>query len=325
MKIIGAGSSAHCPGSWPTGGESKLSSISAGELKSLLDSGGTVRLIDVLPPEYYGERHISGAINACVYEVAFLENLTNLVNDRDTPLVMYGAGARSREASVAVEKLRRAGYREVRELAGGLAAWQAAGYAVEQGEGPAVAEMAVKDGLYTVDGAASRLEWMGRNLNGRHYGTIAVSGGEVGVTKGLLANGSITLDMRSIADLDLKDEGYNRMLVSHLKSDDFFDVDNYPSAVYTIDGAELPSNESACSVVYQVKGSLEMKGVRKDLPLTAEVVPQPDGQLKARVLCDLDRTRWGVLYGSGRFFEKLGMHLVNEIVTVELFLTARRR
>jgi hypothetical protein len=68
-----------------------------------------------------------------------------------------------------------------------------------------------------------------------------------------------------------------------------------------------------------------MKGVRQELPLVAEVVPQPDGLLKARVLCDLDRTRWGVLYGSGRFFEKLGMHLVSEIVTVELFLAARLR
>ncbi len=302
-----------------------ISNISAGELKSLQDSGSPVCLIDVLPPEYYGERHIPGANNACVYEMAFLDNLINIVSDRDTPLVVYGAGARSREASVAVEKLRRAGYRKVRELAGGLAAWRTAGYALELGEGPAVAEMVVKDGQYTVDDAASRLEWMGRNLNGRHYGTIAVSEGEVGVKNGLLAGGSIALDMSSIADMDLKDEGYNRMLVSHLKSDDFFDVDTYPSALYAIDGSELLPEESACSLVYQVKGSLEMKGVRKDLPLTVEVVPQPDGQLKARVLCDLDRTRWGVLYGSGRFFEKLGMHLVNEIVTVELFLVARLR
>ena len=300
-----------------------VSNISAGDLKSLLDSGSPVCLIDVLPPEYYGECHIPGANNACVYEMVFLENLTNIVSDRDAPLVVYGASANSREASVAVEKLRRAGYREVRELAGGLAAWQAAGYALEQGEGPAVAEMAVKDGEYTVDGAASRLEWMGRNLTGRHYGTIAVSGGEVGVKNGLLANGSIYLDMNSIADLDLQDEGYNRMLVRHLKSDDFFDVANYPRAVYVIDGSELMPEASACSLVYLVKGSLEMKGVRKELPLRAEVVPQLDGQLKARVLSDLDRTAWGVLYGSGRFFEKLGMHLVNEIVTVELFLTAK--
>jgi rhodanese-related sulfurtransferase len=300
-----------------------LSNISADELKSLLDSGGPVCLIDVLPPEYYGERHIPGANNVCVYEVAFLENLTNIVSDRDSPLVVYGASARSREASVALEKLRHAGYLEVRELDGGLAAWQAAGYALEVGEGAAVAELAIKDGQYAVDSAASRLEWMGRNLTGRHYGTIAVSGGEVGVKKGLLAGGSITLDMRSIANLDLKDEGYNRMLVSHLKSDDFFDVENYPTAVYAIDGSEPLPEASACSLVYQVTGSLELKGVRKGLPLTAEVVPQPDDQLKARVLCELDRTRWGVLYGSGRFFEKLGMHLVNEIVTVELFLVAK--
>ncbi|KAB0666309.1 sulfurtransferase [Oryzomonas japonica] len=302
-----------------------LSSISAGELKSLLDSGGPVCLVDVLPPEYFGERHIPGASNACVYEMAFLENLTKIVSDRDTPLVVYGASARSREASVAVEKLRRAGYREVRELAGGLAAWRAAGYGVEAGQGPAVPEIAIADGGYVVDCAASRLEWMGRNLNGRHYGTIAVAGGEILVKKGGPAGGSITLDMGSIADIDLKDEGYNRMLVSHLKSDDFFDVATYPEAVYVINGSELLPEASTCSLVYRVMGSLELRGVKRELPLTAEVAPQPDGQLKARVLCDLDRTRWGAIYGSGRLFEKLGQHLVNEIVTVELFLVAKMR
>jgi hypothetical protein len=66
-----------------------------------------------------------------------------------------------------------------------------------------------------------------------------------------------------------------------------------------------------------------LKGMHRDLPLRAEVVPQQDDQLKARVLCDLDRTHWGVLYGSGRFYDKLGMHLVNEIITAELFLVAK--
>lgn|GEM_PF-518831 len=302
-----------------------LSNISADELKSLLDSGGPVCLIDVLPPEYYGERHIPGAGNACVYEMAFLEKLTGIVNDRDTPLVVYGASARSREAAVAVDKLRRAGYRDVRELVGGLAAWLAAGYGLEAGEGPGAAEMTLKDGLYAVDSAASRLEWLGRNLNGRHYGTIAVSGGEVGIKNGLLTGGSVSLDMRSIADLDLADEGYRSMLVSHLKSDDFFDVENYPSAVYAINGSEFLPEASSSSLVYQVTGSLELRGVHRELPLTAEMALLPDDHIKARVLCDLDRTRWGAIYGSGRFFEKLGQHLVNEIVTVEIFLTAGLR
>jgi rhodanese-related sulfurtransferase len=302
-----------------------LSSISAAELKSLLDSGGPVCLVDLFPPEYYGECHIPGASNACVYEVAFLENFARIVGDREVTVVVYGASSRSREAAVAVEKLRRAGYREVRELAGGLEGWRGAGYALEAGEGPGVVAIAVPDGGYAIDGAASRLEWTGRNINNRHYGTIAVSGGEVSVKGGLIAGGSITLDMTSITNLDLKDEAYNRMLISHLKSDDFFDVGTYPSAVYVIEGSELLPQASGSSLSYRVAGSLELKGARRELPLIAEVVPQPDGQLKARVLCDLDRTLWGVLYGSGRFFEKLGMHLVNEIVTIELFLTATLR
>jgi hypothetical protein len=33
---------------------------------------------------------------------------------------------------------------------------------------------------------------------------------------------------------------------------------------------------------------------------------------------DLDRTTWNVLYGSSSYFEHLGMHLVYDLITVEL-------
>jgi len=51
------------------------------------------------------------------------------------------------------------------------------------------------------------------------------------------------------------------------------------------------------------------------------VAPQADG-LKAQATLDIDRTQWNISYGSGRLFEKLGMHLVNDLVTLEFFLVA---
>jgi polyisoprenoid-binding protein YceI len=301
------------------------SRISPEELNTLLGSDALVRVIDTLPPEYYGQGHIPGACNACVYEMVFLGTVAEITAGPDIPIVVYGSSDRSRGAAVAVEKLGRAGYLDVRELAGGLEAWQSAGYAVETAGSAVISETVVVDGTYGIDTSASRLEWTGRNLNGRHFGTIAVSGGEVRGEKGLLTGGSVTLDMNSITNLDLKDEGYNSMLISHLKSDDFFEVSRYPSAVYVIKGSELSPDSSSSSLNYLVWGGLELKGISRELKLNAEVASQPDGQLKARVSCDLDRTEWDVLYGSGKFFEKLGMHLVNEMVSIELFLTAVRQ
>jgi len=35
---------------------------------------------------------------------------------------------------------------------------------------------------------------------------------------------------------------------------------------------------------------------------------------------DMDRTRWGVIYGSSRFFEHLGMHLVFDLISFQIRL-----
>jgi hypothetical protein len=53
------------------------------------------------------------------------------------------------------------------------------------------------------------------------------------------------------------------------------------------------------------------------------VAAQADGTLKAQAAIDLDRTLWNVNYGSGKLFERLGMHLVNDLISIELFIVAR--
>ena len=43
----------------------------------------------------------------------------------------------------------------------------------------------------------------------------------------------------------------------------------------------------------------------------------------AQAAFDIDRTDWNISYGSGKLFEKLGMHLVNDRIDIELFFVAR--
>jgi hypothetical protein len=33
---------------------------------------------------------------------------------------------------------------------------------------------------------------------------------------------------------------------------------------------------------------------------------------------DLDRTRWGVIYGSARFFKHLSYHIVYDLISIDL-------
>ncbi len=298
-----------------------MTSISCEALKAR-GPGDTV-LLDVLPPEEYARRHLPGACNACIYEVVFLENAASLVPDRSTPIVVYDATGSTLAAPLARERLLKAGYRDVSVLEGGLAAWEAAGNPVEPAAGGGVSEPSLRDRTYLVDAEQSVLEWTGRNINNRHHGRIPLAGGEIVIRDGSLASGSMTLEMGAISNLDLQDEGYRKILLDHLRSEDFFDVARFPTATVTLTGWEAIAGATPGTPNYTLYGTLTLKGVTRELRFPAVIVPQDDGSLKAQATIDLDRTLWNVVYGSGRFFERLGMHLVNDLITVELFIVAR--
>ncbi|HEY5973653.1 MAG TPA: YceI family protein [Geobacteraceae bacterium] len=295
--------------------------ITCAELHACLQGASRPLLIDVLTPEEYACCHLPGAGNACIYEMVFLDRVAELVADRTTPLVVYDATGTTLAAATAREKLQAAGYRDVRVLAGGLAGWAAAGFPLE-GE-PLPAEPQLGDGTYRLDPEHSVLEWTGRNLNNRHYGRIAFIAGELVVRSGALAHGAVTLDMTSISNLDLQDEGYRQLLLRHLRSEDFFAVDRFPEATIALTGWQAIANATPGTANYLVQGELTIKGVTRSVNFPAAVAPQADGSIKAQAALEIDRTDWGVGYGSGKLFERLGMHLVHDLVTIELFIVAR--
>jgi len=296
--------------------------ITVPELQHLI-ADGAVSLIDVLLPEDYACRRIAGAGNACVYEMVFLERAAECVPDPGRAVVVYDGSGTSQAAATAREKLLMAGYRNVAILEGGLQAWLAAGLPVEAAvEIPP--EPVVRDGAYPVDTEKSVLEWTGRNINNRHYGRIAISSGEVVASGGLPVSGRFILDMNSIVNQDLQDEGWRTMLHRHLMSEDFFDTAKYPEAVFELKGAAAIAGATPGTPNVEIAGTLTVKGTTRPLCFPAMIAPQTDGTLKAQAALDLDRTLWGVCYGSGRLYERLGMHLVNDLISIELFIVTHK-
>lgn len=296
-----------------------MNTITCTDLKDAAASGAVV--IDVMTPEDYAACHVAGAKNACIYEMVFLDRVAECVPERSTKLVVYDASGTTRAAEEARERLLRAGYHEVSILKGGLSAWRAAGLAVETGERMPEPEM--KDGTYLIDTEKSVFEWIGRNLNNRHHGRIAIQSGKMTVQGGKLTVGSIVLDMNGITNSDLQDANWRDMLIRHLKSDDFFAVAQYPAASFNLTGwaAEAGAPQEAPNGT--VTGDLTIRDVTRPISFQAIVAPQADGGIKAHAVFDIDRTLWNVCYGSGKLFERLGMHLVHDIITVELFIQAR--
>lgn len=95
-------------------------------------------------------------------------------------------------------------------------------------------EVTVIEGRYELTPQTDNLAWTGSWVGGSsdgntHDGVISVTEGFVEVN-GESYEGSFTIDMNSIVNLDLEEEEYNAKLVGHLKSDDFFNVEAFPTA-----------------------------------------------------------------------------------------------
>lgn len=298
-------------------------SISSVTLKSWLEEGRDVIVLDVLPPEHHAARHIPESRNHCVYEMTFLDQITQAGIDPGAAIVVSSSSHRCLGAQDAADKLLAAGYADVTICQDGIEGWVQAGYPVagHLGDEPASpCDLGVAEGVLHADPQASRIQWTGRNRNGFHTGTVNLSQGSLRFTEGRLARGTFTLDMRSLKDDDLEDASLAALLVAHLYSGDFFLVDAHPEALFeTTRVVRLPGH-TAGSANYEVEGQLTLRGVTRDLGFPATVERLDDGLLSLEAHFDLDRTRWGARYGSGRFFEKLGMHLVHDLVSIQLRL-----
>ncbi|MGE4293043.1 MAG: YceI family protein [Desulfovibrio sp.] len=297
-----------------------MPSIDARLFLERLRSGERPLLVDVLFEGQYARRHLPGALSACVYNVTFLDQMSGLAPDRASPLVVYGAGEPDRSAHVAEEKLRNAGWKSVWRLEGGLAAWEAAGGPLEGEDTEAAVDLErlfrPEQRRYELLTGESVIGWEGRNRVGSHQGLLAFASGDLDFSGAEVAGG-FRLDMRSIEDKDLADEELRRILVAHLLSEDFFDARNHPFAQLRIDRVE-PTDAEPGRPSHRLSGMLEMRGMSQSFHCEATLANLEEGRIVLETHFDLDRTRWGVNYGSGTFFRFLGYHLVYDFVSVRV-------
>ncbi len=298
--------------------------MTARELHTLLQSERPPQLLQVLPVDIHAATHLPNARNACVYETSFLDQVRALGIDPSAPLVVYGAGEGSLDAATALEQLRAAGYTEVRCFEGGLAEWKAAGFPLE-GSG-LLPPPPVPDGIYTVDADQSVIRWTGRNLFNHHSGTVHLGGGEIVLNQGTLVSARFTIDMTSIANEDISDSAMNAMLLAHLRTADFFDVGQHPTAEFVAGTAEKIPNSTDGTPNHFVRGNFTLRGIRRPLEFPVLIATTADARrLTGQGQFELDRTEFGSHYGSGKLFRFLGQHLVTDHIHLHVKIHADRQ
>jgi len=169
---------------------------------------------------------------------------------------------------------------------------------------------ATENTTYAVETAVSTIGWLGEKIVGdAQSGNIDVLEGVLIVEEGALVSGTIVIDMTTIAsDSD--------RLVIHLKSDDFFNVDTYPTA-----SIDLLSAEPLGADAYAVTGNLTIKGIGNPIEFVVQAVEE-DGTITASSDIVLDRTLYDVVYKSGSFFSGLGDGAINDDVQITVALVA---
>jgi len=174
----------------------------------------------------------------------------------------------------------------------------------------------------TVSLTDSKVNWTGKKVTGQHNGTIKVLKGEVLVDNGKVTGGNVEIDMKTIVNVDQKDEESIKKLVGHLSSPDFFDVAKFPTSKIEITKVEALNDAAKPNVNSTVTGNLTMKDVTKSITFPAEIKIE-NGVLTVKADFDIDRTDWNIKYGSGKFFENLGDKMINDKFNLNLTIVAK--
>ena len=171
--------------------------------------------------------------------------------------------------------------------------------------------VATVDNIYNVETAQSQITWTGREVStSYHYGTLDFVSGNFEISNGAIVNGEFIVDMTSINNQDMEGDSKAR-LEGHLKSDDFFSVESYPTATISINSSELISDGK-----WNVLGDLAIKGFTH--PVNFEMISSEDGWSANLVF---DRSKYDVRFRSGSFFENLGDKLIYDDIELSINLT----
>ncbi len=140
----------------------------------------------------------------------------------------------------------------------------------------------------------STVNWKGYKVTGSHEGNIKLAEGVLTFEGETLTGGKFTIDMTSINVTDLKAGEGKEKLEAHLKSNDFFGVEDYKKAMFTITKVTGENGN------YRVYGDLTIKG--QTLPKTFELSVKDN---TATANFKVDRTKYDIRYGSASFFDNL--------------------
>lgn len=160
-----------------------------------------------------------------------------------------------------------------------------------------------------IDLTKSKITWTGKKITGEHQGTIDFKEGYLIMKDNTITGGRFVADMTTLNNTD--QTGKPKLnLEGHLKSDDFFGTQNFPTATLVFKTIQNKGKDN-----YSITADLTIKGVTK--PTKFDLTLKDDS---ATAKLTVDRTKYDIKYGSGSYFEDLGDKTIYNDFELEVFL-----
>jgi polyisoprenoid-binding protein YceI len=152
-----------------------------------------------------------------------------------------------------------------------------------------------------VDVSKSTINWVGKKVTGQHSGTVNLKEGSLVFKGQKLKEGTFTVDMTSLTATDLSGE-YQGKLNGHLKADDFFGTEKFPTATLVFKKIAVKGAN-----IYSVTGDLTIKGITN--PVTFDLATTANSATTKLIV---NRTKYGIRYGSKSFFDSIGDKAIDD-------------
>lgn len=186
------------------------------------------------------------------------------------------------------------------------------------------AQATVTSTTYALDAASSTLAWVGRKQVGQdmHSGTISIQAGSMNVEGGNLTAGNFTVDMNSIQVTDQTPDEKKGYLVGHLKSDEFFNAEQFPTATFAVTKVAASTEAGA---THNISGNLTLRDVTKEITIPATITITQD-QVSATSNFAINRADFNVKYGSATHIVDIAKDkVINDEIEFSLNMVANNQ
>jgi len=174
---------------------------------------------------------------------------------------------------------------------------------------------------FMVDTTASIIEWKGEKPTGIHTGTIKLSQGTFKANDSIVESGTFVVDMKSLEVTDLAGDDklkLERHLMGTVKGEegDFFNVEKYPNTTFEVTGISQKEGKT------MLQGNLTMKKETKNVEFPVSISLNGETLELTSDSFVIDRTKWGVNFGSKSVFDSLGDKFINDEIELTINLKA---